>query len=280
MGSLRTSLSLVLVAACGSSSNKPADAPPAPDASPDAKMFLDAAIDAPRMADLSCVGTQPPGTATDPVTVAGMTEAPDTNGMVQPLPMVTVTAYKSIAPKVAIDTQTSAADGTFTTGNLDIGNTGMPVDGFIEGSLATYRTTYLYPPFPLTKATANVPVLLLGDQLFGFLTSTLGITQDDGANGVLYVQVVDCTGVGINGATLKVQQNSMDVGTQQDLGALSNSPQAAGSFLVFNVPDGATQVFATYLGTTFAGHTVLAHKKPPGMNSEGTMTLTQLRPGA
>jgi hypothetical protein len=106
------------------------------------------------------------------------------------------------------------------------------------------------------------------------------VTQDDTANGALTVAVTDCSltnPMPIDGATLKVQQGGQDVGTVFDLGALA--AQAAGTFFVFNVPDGPTQLIVSFDNMTFPTRTVVAHKKPMGMNTEGTLTATIVRPG-
>jgi hypothetical protein len=48
---------------------------------------------------------------------------------------------------------------------------------------------------------------------------------------------------------------------------------------VLNVPDGATEVSASYNGMTFPTHTVVAHKKPNGGGAMGTITATAVPPG-
>jgi hypothetical protein len=271
---------VVALAACGSSDKKPIDALIiVPDVAIDAKVFNDAPIDAPPMLDFSCLGVTPPTTATDPVTVSGTTQTYSQSGA-SPVVSVTINSYKSSAPATSIDQVTSnATTGDFTTGNLDVGNTAMPVDGFLKATKATYRTSYLFPAYPLAAAVTMIPVFLVDDTTFGLITSQLvfNVTQDDTANGVIVAAVTDCANNPISGATLKVQQSAADVGDQHDLSTLS--AQAAGVFIVFNVPDGATQVWATYNNMTFPTHTVLAHKKPTGSGAEGTITLSFVRPG-
>ena len=264
--------------ACGNnkSNNKTPDAKPI-DAAIDAKVFMDAAIDAPPMYDFSCFGKTPGTTATDPVTIAGTTQTLTMNGP-QAVAAVAVDSFKASNPNVSIDTQTSDANGLFTTGNLDPGNTGMAVDGFLRAQKATLRSTFLYPPFPLTASLTSVPVLMLSDTTFTLIAQTgFQVTQDDTQNGAFFLVVTDCSRTPIVGATLTVQQAGANVGTIEDLGALA--AQAKGTFLVFNVPDGATQVAASFMGMTFPTHTILAHKKPNGAQAEGTLTVTQIPPG-
>jgi hypothetical protein len=261
------------LAACGSDKAKPdapivvidsptADSPPPVDAPPDAPAY-----------DFSCFGQPNPTTADATITVAGTTETLTMSG-VMTLANVDVQIFKS-GVNTALDTQTSDANGNFTSGTIVTG--GMPFDGYIKGTLATYRTSYLYPPSPPTMSLTGVPVALFSTQIFGQLAAFAQVQQDDTANGAMFLTVTDCANMPIQGATLSVQQGGQDVGTQFDLGALSS--QAAGIVVVFNVPDGATDLSATYGGMTFPVHTVLSHKKPNGMNTVGTVTLTAIRPG-
>ncbi len=261
------------LAACGSDKAAPdaqvvlidspmVDTPPPVDAAPDAPAY-----------DFSCFGQPNPTTADDPITVAGTTETLSQSGLMT-LSGVTVQIFKS-GVAVAVDTQTSDANGNFTSGNIV--TAGMPFDGYIKGSLASYRTSFLYPPTPPTASVTGVPVPLFSTQNFDLLAGFAQATQDDTNNGALFLTVTDCANTPIDGATISVQQGGQDVGTQYDLGQLSQ--QAQGIIIVFNVPDGATDLSATYGSMTFPVHTVLAHKKPNGMNTVGTLTLTTVRPG-
>lgn len=275
MGNLKACfiVSTIALAACGSDKAAPdapvvihdsptADTPPPVDAPPDAPAY-----------DFTCFGMPNPTTAADPITIGGTTETLSQSG-VQTLANVAVGIYKSgvVAP---VDSQTSSAQGTFTSGNIV--TAGMPFDGYIKATLATYRTSYLYPPNPATANVAGVPVILFSSATFDQLASLTGNTQDDTNNGVLFLTTTDCANKPIDGATLSVKQGGQDVGMQFDLGAVSS--QAAGLIVVFNVPDGATDVSASYNNMTFPARSVLAHKKPNGQGAVGTITLTAVRPG-
>jgi len=274
MGKLRISLALVLVAACGSSSNhgqldaKTADAPidtrpidaPMPDASP---------------YDFSCLTNQQPTTAPDTLAYAGTTEAITTGGL-SAAGAVALNVYKVSAPTTSIAMQTSASDGTFS---MSLTTGGMPLDVFVTAANATYRTAYVYPPNPLHAAAAGVLIPVISDATFTELSGLAGTTQDDSVNGALFVQVQDCAGMSVAGVTLHVQQAGTDVGTLFDLGELT--AQAAGDFFAFNVPDGATQLTVTIGTLTFptTARTVGVHKKPATTGAEATITVTQVVPG-
>jgi hypothetical protein len=258
------------LAACGSSNNhSSADAPK----TADAKMFMDAPpfMDAPAAQAFTCYGKSQPTTAANPITVAGMTQELTTSGPMN-VPMVTVAAYK-VGTTAALSTVTSDSTGAFTTGNLNTG--GAPLDGYIKASKGTtYRTTYLFTPNPLVANLMSTPVLMVSPGTFDTVAVVTGNTQDDQANGALIVTVADCQLHPLTGATLSVKQGGNEVGTQYDLSQLS--PTAAGFFLVFNVPDGQTQISATYQGMSFPAHTVVAHKASGGL---GTLTLSAVQPG-
>jgi hypothetical protein len=278
MGNLRAcfAVALLALAACGSDHAKVdasiviIDSP-----TPDAKVWMDAPP-GPNY-DLTCLGSAAPTTAADPITVAGQTATLTMSGT-SPVPMVDVAVFKTGTAN-ALASVTSDGGGVFTTGNIATG--GVPIDGYVRGMEPTYRSSYIYPPSVVDMSLTGVPVLLVSNQAFGFLANLAGVTQDDDNNGVLLVQVGDCTTPmtqPIDGATVQVQQNGTDVGTIFDLGALA--AQAAGTFFVFNVPDGATQVLVSFNSMNFPTHTVAVHKKPTmGANPEATVTVLAARPG-
>ena len=276
MGKLSLSLFALGVAACGSDNKGTADgntfmdAPPKVFMDAPAKVFMDAP---PKVYDFTCFGVAPPTTATDPITISGTTDT--FAGTLTPVGGLTVETYKTGTAN-ALDTQTSAmTTGAFATGNIATG--GVPFDGYLKASLATYRTSYLYPPIPLVKSLANTPVPVISDsnqqlmQLLGLLQ------QDDSTQGLLLVTVADCTLTPIAGATLTVKQGGQDVGSSFNLGQV----QAAldGLYIVAKVPDGDVTLGASYNAMTFPTHVVHAYKKPPGNNTEATLTVTAVVPG-
>jgi hypothetical protein len=277
MGNVRSYLFLVL-AACGSNgSNKPDAAvvhdAPVDSRAIDAKDFLDAAQ--PRY-DFSCFGVSPPTSAPDPISISGTTEEVTTSGL-SAVDAVPVSVYKAGGGASAVGTATSAADGSFTISGLVTG--GVPFDGHLQAPKATYRTTYLFPGHPLAADLTGAPVVMFSDQTFMLLTGTLlGVTQDDTANGVVFALLTDCAFQPISGGQVAVQQGGADVGTLVSLEA-SLGAMAAGAFIALNVPDGPTEVSGRYGSMTFPAHTVGVHKKPGGQNAEGTVTVTQVRPG-
>lgn len=274
MGNLRAVLAATLfVAACGKNDAKP-DAPIVLiDAAIDARP-IDAPPDAPNF-DFSCVGMPLPTTADDPVTATGTTEQLSLGG-IGAAADVTVKTFRNVTPPVLLNTVTSDVNGAYTTGNLVTG--GVPLDAYIEGSKDTLRTTFVFPPQPVSKVQPMVPVLTAAAtdfaQLVGFLATN---GQDDTTSGALFVLVTDCSNTPVNGATLSVKQGGNAVGDLHDLGALQ--AQAAGIWLAFDVPDGAVEVNATFGSTTFLAHTVRAFKQNTTDITNGSLTTTIVRPG-
>ncbi len=267
MRKLNLGLCSVALAACGSDAAKTSDAPPvAIDAKPidAAKVFLDAP---PPAYDLSCYQHTAPAAATDPVTISGTTQT--LNGTLGPLATVNLEVYKN-GSATALATTASDANGVYAFGNVVTG--GVPVNGYIKGTKATYRTTYLYPPNEVVANLANVPVPLIS-----IATASMYISnQNDTNNGLLFLTVADCTLTPIAGATLTVKQNGANVGTQIDLGSFF--PQLHGVYIVSNVPDGDATISAMYNSMTFPSHVVASHKRP-SPDAPGTVTASAVVPG-
>lgn len=258
MAKLRISLVLAL-AACGSSNSKPVDAPMT-DSGTDAKVFLDAAPDAPPMADLSCVGMPFPTTAPATVDVSGTTETLNSSFMITPVAGATVDACPAASFTCPANgmgkrlaTSTSDAMGNFTLSALPTG--GAPLDAYLKASSSTQLTTYVYPAHPLAASLTMTPVLMLDAGQLAFIAGVAGVTVTPGTSTVV-VLVLDCANHPIQGATVTVQQNGMDVGQQ------FTSSMSMGGTIVFNVPadtaTGGTTVGATYMGMTFPTHPVTA----------------------
>jgi hypothetical protein len=282
MGKLRACLASALaLAACGDSHK----------AQPDAPVHIDAPIDTPidmpvdmgPTADLSCAGMPLPTTADATVTAAGTTEEISLSGPAA-LGSAQVRAFKvgTVAPLDTI--MSDATTGAFTTKALATG--GVPLNAYLEGShadvdnmgnITSYRTTFVFPPQPVSTSLPQVPILIASTQTFTTLSGFANATQDDTVNGALFIAVTDCKNNPVTGATLSVKQGAADVGTIFDLGGLS--PMAAGLYFVFNVPDGNTDVNAKLGTTDFLGHTVIAFKKGNAGGVNGSMTTTIVRPG-
>jgi hypothetical protein len=279
MGNLRAVLSVSLLsiaAACGGGGSDKPDAPiihtdAAVDTAPDSPP----PIDAPSY-DFSCLNNTAPTTAPATVTVSGTAQEITLQGMtptISPSAGVAVKACKGNCTGSTnnLGTTTSAANGDYATGALTTG--GTPLDGFLDATKTGDRRTLLFPPNPLNMNLANAPLLMFNAQAFGLLNQfLLSPMQDDTANGIIGIAVTDCMNTPITtGATVVVKQNGVEVtgGQTLDLGALA--AQAAGTYMVTNVPAGPSEVSATVNGMTMRAHTVTS--------VAGATTATSIRPG-
>lgn len=276
MGNLRAcfAVATLALAACGSdhaavdASIKIIDAPP-----PDMKVFEDAP---PPTFDFSCMGNAAPTTATANITLSGTAQRVSLSGAAA-LSGATLKACKASGAMCSGQDQygttaTSAMDGSWSIGPFSTG--GAPVEGYIDMTASTARPTLMFPPSPLTADQGMIPILGFDPQLIGFLQQA-GCTQDDTMNGIVTVLVTDCMNAPIDdsaGTTLSIKQGGVEVtgATVIDLGQLSQ--QAAGTYLVCNVPENAmTTVGATYNSMALRAHDVKVVK--------GSTSITVLRPG-
>ena len=278
MGNLRFAAAILFVAACGSDhANTPDAAVDAPKMI-DAKVFMDAP---PPTYDFSCYNATPGTTVDATITITGTVGELSQTGLTG-LGGLPVSAFK-VGSNTAAATGTTAATGT--VGEFSLGpitSSGVAIQYVkAQDTGTTYRTTYLYPPNPIRASFDGLPVPMIDQALVDQL-GLLG-TQDDSQNGLIFIAVNDCSTTmpqAIDGASVKVTQGSspaVDVGDVIDLGQFI--PEAAGTFIVMNVPDGDTEVSASYNGMNFPTHTVGAFKKPGGPNAMGTVTATAIPPG-
>ncbi len=282
MGKLHTCFVVAVsaLAACGDDGgNAKADAG-MPDSGPDAKVYMDAP---PPTFDFSCAGNAAPTTAAANVTLTGdVTRIGIGAGGVEfaalgGAALKACTTGTNCAGQDQLDTDTSAADGSFTLGPLATGAT--PLDAYISMTAANSRPTYTYPAQPFTADQGNIPILTFDSGLLALAGAQLGCPQNDTSNGIVGIAVTDCADAPITESqdiNLIVKQNGAAVaGTSVvDLGSLD--ARAAGTFLVCNVPANGgsttTEVGATYKTTMqLRAHNVKV--------VAGATTATILRPG-
>ena len=279
MGTLRAcalvALAALALAACGSDGSTKVDAmiivaDAAPDAPPDA-----AIPDAPSY-DFSCMNDPAPATADADVTIAGTVQEVILNGItpdVQPAQDATVDACTGDCIDAnLLDTQgPTGATGTFTTDAISTG--GAPLDGYIRATKTGNRTTYVYPPSPLTTSLPNAPVLMFNATAFSTIVQFLSVKQEM-ENGTVGLAITDCSDLPIGDTAnlvLSVKQGGVEVTGTDVLDASQLDPAGAGTFLIFNVPPGVTEVGATYNGMALRAHEVRV---------EATSTTTTIvRPG-
>jgi hypothetical protein len=247
-----------LLAACGSDSKSNVDAKVTiKDSAIDSPPPIDAPPDAPSH-DFACVGMPLPTTADANIDLSGTVNEVTLNGAA-PLAGADVRLCKgNCNGQNQLGTFTSDAQGAFNFNGVATGST--PLDAYVRMTHTADRTTLVYPPLPFTATQPGIPVLTFSDSTLGLLAGVAGVTQDP-TKGMLALAVVDCATTPITDSAnivFSIKQGGNDVAgtTTTDLGSIQ--PQAAGTFIIWNVPAGTTEVSATYMGTTmFLKHNML-----------------------
>jgi hypothetical protein len=246
----------------------------------------DAAPDAPPDAfeptfDFSCMTDPAPTTAPDNITLGGAVNEVVLNGIqpgIEASHSATVDAcVADCMDENLLDTKTTPNMGCpaigcpYTSDPLATG--GTPLDGYLRASKTGNRTSYVYPPAPLDADIATIPVITFTQGAFGGVTLAAGVTQDP-ANGNLVLVLTDCSDAPITDTAnidLSIKQGGTEVVGTTEFDVSPLAAQLAGTYVVFNVPAGATEVGATYKGTPLRAHVV--------GSVAGASTFTGLRPG-
>ena len=250
------------LAACGSDGKvipEPVDSQPADTQPPDTQPPPPDA----QVLDTSCAANPAPTTATATVTASG-TATEFSQGAQDPVLDATVEVCKGdCAGNNLLDSTTTDAAGAFTT--AAIATNSLPLDGYLKISKpkSGLLTTNVVPGEPIVADIANVPAVVISQATLDML-SLLGLTQDP-TKGLLLLAVTDCATQPIGGAdvTLNTEGNVIDLGQL--------IAQAAGTYLVLDVPVGTTTVTVTAGGTAFR-----ARDLPVFANE---VSLTQVTPG-
>jgi hypothetical protein len=281
MGNLKSCfiVATLALAACGSDKAKPDAQVVLIDSRPiDTAPAIDAPPDAPAH-DFSCLGQPLPttGNATDTITVnAQVVDIQGTTPSIAPLNGGSVNldmcrvGTNCNGQDHLTGTGTTDATGTATLAGINANS--IAINGFVKVTHTGDRDNYTYLPAPIGKDQA-MPVLTFTTTAFATANTFLQGGQQ-AQNGNLALAVTDCASVPISDTAnvmLSVKQGGNAVtGTKTvDLGALQS--QAAGTFIIFNVPPGATDVSATYMGMQLL--TV------PVNVTAGASTETVIRPG-
>jgi hypothetical protein len=274
-------VAILALGACGDDGgNAQIDAAVISDAPPDAKEFFDAP---PPVYNFTCIGNGQPSSATATVTLSGTVQQVALGGTgitFTPVPAASVDACNAASNTCSgagTAMSTSATDGTFSIGPINTSS--APLNDFIEMMKSGVRTTYTYPASPFTASVSGVPILTFDASLVTLILPNLGCTQNDTNNGILALAFTDCADMPITDSTnlnVSVKQGGTEVTGTSMVNLGMYAPQAAGTFLVCNVPENlATTVGATYVSggmtRTFRAHVVKVVK--------GTTTATLVRPG-
>lgn len=233
-------LTLVLLVGCGSSGGSGGDGNPGGDGTGGG-------------------GGDAPANVPATIMITGVTSSIGISGRT-PQGNITVTAFRAADDSmVATTTSSNTAGATKGTFSLTITTNGMPLDGYLTATMgATYLTTYLYPPAPLSADFAGATVLLLTQSTFDTAQTLLQLNQTPGM-AFVGAEVTDATGATVGGAVV----TSSPAGTiKYNSGGLpsknATSTATDGVAYDFNVAPGTVSVSATKTGSTFHTHSIKA----------------------
>jgi hypothetical protein len=218
-------------------------------------------------ADLSCLGNPLPTEAVNPVTVSGSVFTVDAGGQ-SPVEGAVVQIRRSNNDRVLDSNGPTGtpADGTFS---LTANTRGAPLDAYLRATADGFVTTRLYPPFPFSADTAGVPLPIFNPVILEFLAP-----DQDPANGLLFVIVVDCSGNPIQGATVSSTPEAGQILYASNTGVPDESATSTGStglVYLINVPAGPVTVSASAMGEALLDNDV--------MSVAGEVTTTVVLPG-
>lgn len=277
MGKLRFVALSLAMAACGSDHAAPVDA------AIDAKVWMDAKVfmDAPPgpTFDFSCMGNAAPTMADANITLTGTVQELDIQGTTPSIHAVADASLKACVAGAADcattnqkgATATSDAQGSFSIGPIA---TGMaPLDVYVEMTKTGVRSVFDYPASAFTTAPQTIPVLTLTADAISTL-GFLGCNQNAG-KGMVALAITDCADMPITDMDendIVIKQNGTAVTGLGVVNLGSLNQQAAGTFLICDVPPGAM----TNIGGTYKTKALRAHDVKIVAD---TTTATILRPG-
>lgn len=202
--------------------------------------------------DFGCMNHAPPGTAPDPIALSGtITEGQSMTAASG----ATVQAHRVSDGTQVGATATSGGGGTFST---SIPTGGAAFDGYILVHLSGELDAYVFPAEPLHANLTTFSDTLLSSSDLSLAASVAGAPSPDSSKGFIGVDIQDCAGHPIQGATVSFTPAPAAVGyTSGGLPSTgASSTDADGIALGFNAPPGQVTVSATFQGVTLHAHVV------------------------
>jgi hypothetical protein len=194
---------------------------------------------------IACAGQSPPQSADPTVMIFGKTVQPFTG---DPVPNANVTGYLDGLPGSAFTT-TSDGSGAFS---VDQNTGGAPLAFHVLASADGYVSTMLYPSAPLTQSTEVDPQLFASDKL-EYVASLAGLTLDMTQDQII-LQVVDCSGAPIGGATVTSDPPGTVVyfADSKPMPSAMMTDDTNAVVLIANVPPSSTEIYASIGETMFS----------------------------
>ncbi|HEX4450836.1 MAG TPA: hypothetical protein VH143_08210 [Kofleriaceae bacterium] len=203
---------------------------------------------------LACASEPAPTTADPTIMIFGETVQPFTG---DPVPGASITGYLDGLPGVAFTT-TSDGSGAFS---IDQATGGAPLRVHGLASADGYVSTMVYPSAPLIHATEIDPQLFGSDKL-EYVASLAGLALDMTQDQII-LQVVDCSGAPLGGATVTSDPPGTVVyfASSQPMPSAMMTDGTNAVVLIANVPPSSTEIYASVGETMFS---TLAIEAAPG----------------
>lgn len=223
---------------------------------------VDPTPDAPEM-----VMDAPPSNIPAMIMIKGKTDERGISGTTN-VAQVTLAVYKVTDEATPIATGTSDAQGNYT---LMIPTGGMPIDGYIKATKASYLDIYLYPPaaWVADDMDAGINMMTPGNR---DLLDSFASGGQMASKGMVGLAVFDSAGMPVAGATFT---SAPAAGATKYMGgsglpdANATKTAADGVGFLFNTEEMVT-VSASKSGMTFHPHVIKARP--------GTFTTTSIAP--
>jgi hypothetical protein len=191
------------------------------------------------------------------ITIAGTAKAYTASGS-EPIAGVIIGAYRATDEATAVVTAESAADGSYS---LTFETGGVPLDGYLKATLASYMDTYLYPPAPVSTDFDGATVAMLTPAIFDLMANTLcGANQPATGNAVIVANVLDAGNSPLAGATVGSAPGATKYCYNEGgfPNRMATATEGDGTAYFLNLPPGRVTVSAMAPGLTYPTHSVLA----------------------
>jgi hypothetical protein len=197
---------------------------------------------------LGCLSDPLPETAPDNVV---------TSGLVTTLGAVIIDGAlvegRAVADDGLLDDDTTGLNGAFS---ITLPTGGTPLDAYLRVSSTGNVDSYVYPPLPFAADYQRDVPLITTALRTGLADEADVMLEAD--TGLLYLQVLDCNGDPIEGATVTTIPPGDVSYTADSFVPVPNatSTGASGTAYVFNLPPGNVEVDATMAGYSLREHTI------------------------
>ncbi|MGE0399584.1 MAG: hypothetical protein AB7T06_22910 [Kofleriaceae bacterium] len=209
----------------------------------------------------------PPTNVPSMITIKGTTTERGLSGTTN-VAQVVIAVYKVTDEATPIAMTTSDAMGNFT---LTVPTGGVPLDGFVKATKASYLDLYLYPPaaWIADDMDAGINMMTPGNR---DLLNSFASGGQMANKGMVGIAVFDASGMPVSGATFTSAPAAgatkyMGGSGLPDANATMTSSEGVG--FLFNT-DETVLVSANKAGMTFHAHTIKARP--------GTFTTTSVAP--